>query len=62
MNMIAYVRESLEELRKVSWPSRAQTMRYSLLIIAISVAVAIFFGALDWALQLVLEKLVAASA
>ena len=60
--MIAYVRESLEELRKVSWPSRAQTMRYSLLIIAISVAVAIFFGALDWALQLVLEKLVAASA
>ena len=60
--MIAYVRESLEELRKVSWPSRAQTMRYSLLIIAISVAVAIFFGALDWALQAGLEKLVAASA
>lgn len=42
-----YFRTSKEELEKVSWPSKNDTIRYSTLIIVGSVAAALFFGALD---------------
>lgn len=57
----AYFRESYAEMHKITWPTRAQTVRYAILIVAISVVVAAFFGALDWALKIGLEKLVAVS-
>jgi len=45
--MIAYIRSSIAELKKVTWPTKDQTLRYSALVIAISVAVAAFFASLD---------------
>lgn len=54
----AYVRESKEELEKVTWPTRRQTARYAVIVIAVSVAVGAFFAALDWALNLGLGKLI----
>ena len=35
------------ELKKVNWPTRQETLRYSLIVIGISVAVAIYLGGLD---------------
>jgi preprotein translocase SecE subunit len=55
---LAYLRESKEELEKVTWPSRKDTARYSALVIAASVAVGAFFAGLDWALNLGLEQLI----
>lgn len=46
-NIIAYLRSSKEEVKKVSWPSRKDTMRYSTLVIGASVCIALFFAALD---------------
>jgi len=43
-----YVRSSMAELKKVSWPSKEMTMRYSMLVIAVSLAVAAFFATLDF--------------
>jgi len=42
-----YLRSSKAEMFKVSWPSRRDTLRYSALIIGISVIVAVFFASLD---------------
>lgn len=42
-----YFISAKNELSKVSWPSRQETIRYSALVIAISVGVAVFFGVLD---------------
>jgi preprotein translocase subunit SecE len=39
---------SYRELRKVSWPTKKQTINYSILVIALSVSVAIFFSILDY--------------
>lgn len=46
-----YFQHSIAELKKVTWPSRDLTIRYSILVVVISVALAIFFAGLDFALQ-----------
>ena len=43
--LIDYLRSSKTELTKVTWPSRDQTIRYSTLVIIISVGVAALAGA-----------------
>jgi preprotein translocase SecE subunit len=47
-----YFRESKEELQKVTWPSRQDTIRYSTLVVVVVVGMGAFFAALDWALNL----------
>lgn len=56
-----YLREVKEELEKVAWPTRADVLRYSALVVLVSVGMAAFFAALDWALTLGLEKLITLS-
>jgi len=49
MNKITqFLREAYSEMKKVSWPSREQTIQYTTLVIAISISVAIFLGILDY--------------
>jgi len=55
---IAYLRESKQELEKVSWPTRRETVRYSFLVIGVSLAMGAFFAGLDWTLNLGLEQLI----
>ena len=45
--VFSYLRESKEELNKVTWPTRQETNKYSLLVIAISVGIGAFFFFLD---------------
>jgi len=44
---VNYVKSSIAELKKVTWPTKDQTIRYSVLVISVSVAVAVFFASLD---------------
>lgn len=46
--LIAYLRGTREEVRKVSWPSRQDTIRYSALVLGASIVVAVFFATLDF--------------
>jgi len=50
--------ESREELRKVTWPSQKETTKYSLIVIILCLALAAFFGGLDYLLNLGLEWLI----
>ena len=43
-----YLKEAMIELKKVVWPTRKQTINYSIVVIAMSIGVAIFFGILDY--------------
>lgn len=56
--LFRYVREAREEMGKITWPSQADTIKYSALVIAISVVIAAFFGGLDWVLTLGVEQLI----
>ncbi len=38
---------SYSELRKVTWPTKQQTINYSLLVIGLSLGLAAFFAILD---------------
>jgi len=54
---INFLREAKEELQKVVWPSKQDTIRYSITVIAISVGVAAFFSILDFVFNIGLEQL-----
>jgi len=53
-----YIRESIAELKKVTWPTKKQTVNYTLLIIGISLAVAFFIGVVDYILSLGVEQVI----
>lgn len=52
--LVSYIKESKDELKKVVWPSRRETTKYTLLVIGISLGVAAFLGAVDLGLNYVL--------
>lgn len=51
-NIISFLQEVREELEKVTWPSKEQTIRYTILVIIVAVAVGLFLGGLDYLLTL----------
>ena len=50
-----YIKGSVEEMKKVTWPTKKETRNYTFLVIGISLAVAAFLGALDFLFSLGLE-------
>ena len=56
--IVNYFKESKTELKKVSWPTRKETINHTSLVIGISLGVAIFFGLLDYVLTIGVEKII----
>ncbi len=56
--LFRYVSEARTEMLKVTWPSKQETTKYSLITIVLSIAIAAFFGGLDWVLNKGLEWLI----
>ncbi len=52
-----YIQQAIEELKKVTWPSKKETYQYTVLVIGISLAVAAFLGALDFVFNLGFQEL-----
>ena len=52
-----YIKGSVEEMKKVTWPTKKETQNYTYLVIGISLAVAAFLGALDFIFTIGLEKI-----
>jgi preprotein translocase subunit SecE len=42
-----YLKESVTEMKKVTWPTKKETYNYTLLVIGLSIGVALFLGAWD---------------
>ncbi|HMB17432.1 MAG TPA: preprotein translocase subunit SecE [Candidatus Paceibacterota bacterium] len=53
-----FLKEARQEIKKVNWPSRKETMKYTLFVIGISLAVAIYLGLLDYAFTNILKIIV----
>lgn len=56
--LINYFKGALAEMRKVTWPTRKETYNYTLLVIVISLATAVFLGGLDLGFNKILELVV----
>jgi preprotein translocase subunit SecE len=50
-NPIEFVREVRSELRKVAWPTQRETLNLTVVVIALSVAVGLFLGGVDFLFQ-----------
>lgn len=46
--LITFIKEAKVELAKVNWLSKKQTISYTILVVGVSLAVAIFLGGLDY--------------
>lgn len=57
-NILAYFRESFSEIKKVRWPSRELTLRYSGIVIASVVLFTAVFGAIDYGFSRLLTMLI----
>lgn len=47
MKIAKYINEVRSEMTHVSWPSRAEAVTYTVLVIVISAVIALFTGAVD---------------
>ncbi|MFO0703388.1 MAG: preprotein translocase subunit SecE [Patescibacteria group bacterium] len=47
INKISSFRTIIDEIRKVSWPSRRETIKLTIVVIVVSVFVGIYIGVLD---------------
>ena len=56
--VISFLRDVKIELSKVSWPTKDQTVKYTIIVIALSLAIAIFLGGIDLGLQWGLNKFI----
>lgn len=56
MSLSQYLKDTRGELHHVSWPTRSQTITYTMLVIVISVMTALYLGAFDYIFSLSLDK------
>lgn len=53
-----FFKEVWVELKRVSWLSRKDVLRYTLIVLAVTVIVAAFLGGLDFIFTEIIKKLV----
>ena len=56
--IINYFKSAWSEAKKVSWPTKKQTINYSLLVIGLSVGFALFYVAIDYMFNMGIEKII----
>lgn len=53
--LIRFLQEAKSELLKVNWPNRETLIRYTVLVVVVSVAVSLFLGTLDYFFSYLVE-------
>lgn len=52
---IGFLRETQDELKKVTWPTRAEVIRLTGVVIIVSLAVGLYIGGLDFIFTNILQ-------
>jgi len=55
-SLAKYFREVSQELRKVTWPSKEQTMEMTILVIGVSLIIGTYLGLIDYAFNQILTQ------
>ncbi len=56
--LTSFLQESRQEISRVNWPTRQETIRLTLVVIAISLLVATMLGAFDFLFSYLLQLIV----
>jgi len=55
---IQYIKEAQVEIKKVTWPTRQQSLQYTAIVVIISVAATIILGGLDLLFNYILTQFI----
>lgn len=58
MSFIDYIRDTKAEMRHVKWPSKRQTVAYSVIVVLASVATAVYLGFFDFVFSKLIRLLI----
>jgi len=56
--IVSFLKDVQLELKKVNWPTRKETLKYTLIVIGASVAVATILGGLDFIFSFLINKFI----
>ena len=56
--LVKYLLSAKSELKKVTWPTRKETTKLSLIVIGVSIFTAVFLGVLDFAFAEILTLVI----
>ncbi|OGZ27771.1 MAG: preprotein translocase subunit SecE [Candidatus Nealsonbacteria bacterium RIFOXYB1_FULL_40_15] len=51
----SFIKEARLETKKVNWPTRQETVKYTLIVVLVSIFIAAFLGGLDYIFQLLIN-------
>ncbi len=54
----SFVKESRQELKNVQWPTRQETIRYTVVILSVSLIVAVATGVIDAFLTKIVQQFI----
>lgn len=57
-NPVSYIKEVSSELRKVTWPSREQTINMTIIVVVISMVVALYLTGVDFILNKLITSII----
>jgi preprotein translocase subunit SecE len=55
---VRFFKEAREELRKVTWPDRKTTTKYTVIVVIASLFVGVVIGGVDYLFTRILEKVI----
>jgi len=58
LKIVTFLKEVRVEMKKVNWPTREETIKFTLIVVFASAAVALFLGALDYVFRFLLDTFV----
>jgi preprotein translocase subunit SecE len=56
--LVTFLKEVRIELKRVTWPTRQEAIKHTLVVIGLSLAVAAFLGGLDFLFSWLLKKFI----
>ena len=56
--IVQFLKEARAELLRVNWPTKEQTINYTLLVIGLSLILAVFLGGLDYLFEYLLKTFI----
>ena len=54
--LVTFYRETVQEMKKVTWPDKTQVRQLSIGVIVLSLFVGLLIFVIDWVLQLILVR------
>lgn len=53
-----FLRDVIKEVKKINWPTKEETIRYTIIVVGISLGVAIYLGGFDAIFNYLITKFI----